>query len=235
MSLRFSRRMALFGAAAATLAFSTTADAQSGRGPRFGALLGASITKINDLDPTGDNTIGDAIESKSKAGFQVGAYLQLPLAGALSLQPELHYIQKGAKFEGEDVEFGDAEVSLKLAYVEVPVLLRMDLGSSGLRPFIVAGPSFALRTSCKFSFAFEGNSLNADCDEGELDEGGEAEDPIKKTDIGGIVGAGLAGNLGGRTLSAQLRYSRGFTSIANTSADVSPKNSGFSVVFGIGF
>ena len=241
MSIRLSR-LGLAASAAAALSFAPiAAEAQA----RFGVLVGTSVTTIDNVVPLGVDEVADAFKQKSRAGLQLGAYLQLPLAGSVSLQPELHYIQKGTKFELSDVEIGTSEIGFKLAYVEVPVLLRFDLGSGNVRPFIVAGPSAALRASCKVSFSFGGFGGDTDCDDAEsIDDGEEVpgepaepiDDPFKKLDFGGIVGAGIQGSFGGRAVSAQLRYSRGFTNIAKeTIPGVTPRNSGFSVVFGLGF
>lgn len=232
MSLRVSR----FGLAAATAAAMCFAPASATAQARFGVLVGTSVTTIDDVVPLGVEEVTDAFKQKSRAGLQLGGYLQLPLSGGVSLQPELHYIQKGTKFEVSDVEFGNAEVGIKLAYVEVPVLLRLDLGSSAVRPFFVAGPSAALRASCKVSFSLSGFGGDTDCDEAEGEEGEAVDDPFKKLDFGGIVGAGIQGSFGGRAVSAQLRYSRGFTSVSEeTIPGSTPRNSGFSILFGLGF
>lgn len=223
-------------ATALLLALPSTSHAQV----RFGTLLGASVAKISDINPAGDNVIGGAIKSKSRAGFQVGGYLMLPLAGGIALQPEVHYMQKGTKLEVKVADPSDpleGDFDIKLGYVEIPVLLRADLGSGGLHPFIVAGPSFAIRTSCVLGVETEGFKSETKCDDG---DGGSESDPFKKTDVGGIVGVGLTTSLVGRSLSAQFRYGRGFTSLAKNTDDeldtnAKPRNSGFSIVFGIGF
>jgi hypothetical protein len=115
------------------------------------------------------------------------------------------------------------------------VLLRLDLGTAAARPFIVAGPYGAYRASCKLAFSVSGlGGGESDCDA--ADDSGSNEDPIKKFDAGGIVGLGIAGSVGGRSLSAQVRYSQGFVNLATTdSGSATPKNSGISLLFGIGF
>jgi hypothetical protein len=215
--------------------------AQAPARPRFGALIGASLTTISDADLAGETGFeGGTVEAKRRVGFQVGAYLTHPLSSNVSLQPELHYIQKGTKVQATvtDVEGAGAvegEVGLRFAYLEVPLLLRVDMGGQSLRPFFVAGPSVAYRVSCSLDVAAEGLSFGVDCDQGDNDPA-TSDDPFKKYDVGGIVGVGVAGTKGGRALSAQVRYSRSLISIARESIDdVSPKHTGISILFGIGF
>ncbi len=236
-------RLSLGALAALSLLAVGAAGAQAPARPQFGALIGASLSSITDTDLAGLDDVGSgSIKSKRRVGFQIGAYLTHPLSGALSVQPELHYIQKGVKldFDTNDPDFPlSGALTIKLAYLEVPLLLRYDMGQgtgkgTGIRPFIVAGPSFAYRMSCQLGIESSEFDADQDCD---ADDGDEttANDQLKKFDAGGIVGAGLQGTVGGRTLSAQLRYSRGFVTIAKEAGDASPKNTGISVIFGIGF
>lgn len=249
MSRVFARRALtprlVTACAAAAIAFAPAVlGAQAPVRPRFGALLGASLATISDADLAGTTGFegGDG-EAKRRIGFQIGAYFTKPLSQNVSLQPELHYIQKGTKAEAtfSDLEELDiigaqtVEAEFRLTYLEVPLLLRVDMGSSNLRPFLVAGPSVAYRIACSADVSLGGLSFGTDCDEDD-DDPETPDDPFKKYDVGGIVGAGVAGSAGGRALSAQVRYSRGLVSIASESiAGYSPKNTGISILFGIGF
>ena len=218
--------------------------AQAAAPPRFGALLGASLTTISDADLAGSTGVeGGTLEAKRRIGFQLGAYFTKPLSQNVSLQPEVHFIQKGTKAEAtitdaEELEIIGAETveaAFRLTYLEVPLLLRVDMGSSNLRPFIVAGPSVAYRVACKVEVSFAGLSLGTDCDEDD-DDPETPDDPFKKYDVGGIIGLGVASTNGGRALSAQVRYSHGLVSIARESIPgASPRNTGISILFGIGF
>lgn len=232
-------RLSLGALAALSLLTVGSADAQAPARPQFGALIGASLSSITDTDFAGlEGETGAGLKTKRRVGFQVGAYLTQPLSGALSVQPELHYIQKGVKldFDSNDPELPlSGAVTLKLAYLEVPVLLRYDVGTgSGVRPFFVAGPSFAYRISCQFGIESTEFSADQDCASDDGDANSE-DDPLKKFDAGGIIGAGVQGMFGSRAVSAQVRYSRGFVTIAKDAGDASPKNTGLSVIFGIGF
>ncbi|HYW30725.1 MAG TPA: porin family protein [Gemmatimonas sp.] len=245
----FSGRRAL--AATSALAFAiavafsaSVAEAQI----KGGVLAGASSTTFTNatLGDVCDPEVGCISQSTARRlGFQVGAFLTVPLRGALSFQPELHFIQKGATTSitvdvDEQVPLA-ADLEVRLAYVEVPLLLRLDLGSGArFRPFLVAGPSLGLRVGCELSVAVDGlGAFGSGCDGqggfGAPEEGTVMEDPIKKFDAGGIIGGGITGLLQGRNVSAQVRYSRGFTSLLRESGGVTTMNTGLSILFGVGF
>ncbi len=230
--------LSLRALAALSILVAGSAGAQSPVRPQFGALIGASLSSITDTKLAGLDELGSGIKSRRRVGFQIGAYLTHPLFGAVSVQPELHYIQKGVKldFDSNDPSFPiSGAILLKLAYLEVPVLLRYDVGQgTGVHPFFVAGPSFAYRLACQVGIESPELSADQDCD---ADDGDSTtnDDRLKQFDAGGIVGAGVQGSLAGRTLSAQVRYARGFVTIAKEPSDASPRNTGISVIFGIGF
>lgn len=232
-------RLSLGALTALSLLAVGSAEAQSPARPQFGALVGASLSSVTDTDFAGlDGDVGAELKSKRRVGFQLGAYLTQPLSGALSVQPEVHYIQKGVKldFASTDPEFPiDGALTIKLAYLEVPLLLRYDVGQgTGLRPFFVAGPSLAYRIACQVGIESSEFDADQDCDADDGDSTTE-DDQVKKFDAGGIVGAGVRGMFGSRTISAQVRYSRGFVTIAKDAGEASPRNTGISVLFGIGF
>jgi hypothetical protein len=242
---RFTRQTFHHVAGAALLLLATTSTRSMAQGfaraeSRYGVLAGASVASISDLDGDFAGELGTQVSSKSRVGAQAAFFARLPLKGALSLQPELHYIQKGGKLEVTSSELGSetGELGVRFGYLEVPVLLRLDLGSGGWRPFLTAGPTIALRTSCKVSLGVSNANFSTDCDSGDLDEesGSESEDPFTKTDVGASAGAGLAGSLMGRSVFVQLRYNQGLTSVANDApSSIKPKNRGFSVIVGLGF
>ena len=80
---------------------------------------------------------GDITEDyESKLGADVALVVDFPI-GPLSIRPEVHWIQKGAKIE--DLDNGTiGEVSRTFNYLEVPLLLKLNLGTF----FFLGGPSF---------------------------------------------------------------------------------------------
>ena len=226
----------LLARTALTLTLSgASVSAVSAQSTSFGVLLGGVAAKVTEVDVSSADFFNGASTIKNRMGFQAGVYVNRAFNKTFSIQPELHYIQKGTVFDIGGTNAAD-KLTIDLTYAEVPVLLRADFGSSAWRPFVTAGPTFAMRIGCTGSIEASGSSLSVDCEE--FEDNGVKKDPFEKMDIGANVGAGIAGTLGGNKVLMQLRYGRGLTSIitddAAASAAKTPKNSVISLVFGIG-
>lgn len=220
---------------AATLVAATLVGARADAQPaRFGVYLGSSIATISEGDDffAGGENFG--LDKKRRIGLQAGLWLNAPLTGSLSLQPELHFTQKGVSFGANFEDFGDgpsdASISLDLSYLELPVLLRADFGQGDgrVRPFVLAGPVLAYQTSCSFGIDAGGFDASEECD-ADL----EADEQINKLDVGAAVGGGLAFKLAGPDATAGLRYTHGLRSLSKEGESVTNRN--VSVLFGIGF
>lgn len=140
----------------------------------------------------------------SRTGFAAG--LSLPLGrGILALQPEGLYVERGWE--------GTAEG--KLTYIEVPLLLRVNIPTPGIAPFAVAGPSASFRLSC--------TSGGADC-----------PSDTRSTDYGVNLGAGV--RLGGRSgLTIEGRYSWGLRKLSEVTTGLDAKTRTFLALAGFEF
>lgn len=201
----------------------------------FGVLLGGNASRLSGVDLADGDLFGGSSSLKDRIGFQAGFYIRKPLNKTWSIQPELHYTQKGTTFENNESGSPATSLGFNFGYAEVPVLLRADLGAGRLHPFIVFGPSFSMRLACDATLKSSSAALTVDCDQFN-DSNNNPSDPFKKTDFGGSAGIGLAGRGFGREVSAQVRYGRSFTNVLTSDVDTSqkPKNSVISVVFGLG-
>ena len=84
-----------------------------------GVIAGATFCQVD-----GDNYFGF-----HKLGFTVGAYANLPFGDYLSGQMELKYSLLGAHSSDKEVrEYGYAPYNLCMHYVEIPLMLRYNLG-----------------------------------------------------------------------------------------------------------
>ncbi len=84
-----------------------------------GVIAGASFCQVD-----GDNYFGF-----HKLGFTAGAYANLPFGDYLSGQMELKYSLLGAHSSDKEVrEYGYAPYNLNMHYVEIPLMLRYNLG-----------------------------------------------------------------------------------------------------------
>jgi hypothetical protein len=120
------------------------------------------------------------------------------------------------------------ESELRIAYIEVPVLLKYTVGTSIARPYFFAGPYLAFKISCEAEVGTGSASLTFDCDENE-DEDAE----FKSTDFGAVFGAGFDYDLGGVTLVVDGRYDLGLSTLVDSPADPDVKNRAFAFLVGL--
>lgn len=193
------RTMTLLTAGALALTQVPRAHAQVEVGVK-GGLTFATLSET-DLSPN----------FKSQTGFAAGVHFGIPLGGTFLLQPEGLITQQGA-----GVQEGTTDGTLKLTYLQVPLNFRLNLGSGGIRPFILGGPYAAFKLSCSVE-----DIVGADCDD--LDLG--------STDWGVDFGGGLRfGNF-----FAEARYNLGLKDISNVSEGFDSKQRVFMVMVGIAF
>ncbi len=171
---------------------------QASRG-RFGITGGVNSSTI------GGNDFGDA---SRRTGFMAGVLLVLPVAPSIAIEPEFLYSSKGVT--GNDT---DVDATLKMDYVEVPVLLRVEVPTSGgVKPFLYGGPAVSFKARCKIEVSGQGVNINSNCDE--LESPGMK---LKTVDYGLVGGGGLAFDVGGRTFSIGARYDHSLGKIADAS------------------
>jgi hypothetical protein len=200
------RRTAAVGALVASLVCvsSSIASAQV----QVGGLLGATFSELRGAD-----------DLDNRSSLLGGLSLVLPLGDLLRFQPELLFVTKGA--EGSDNVPG-----VKLSYVEVPLLLRLNLTRGvGIVPHVYAGPYFGLQIDC------EVDGTSGDCDN-------VPGVSTKSVDIGGAVGGGLDFDVGPVVLTGGLRYSFGVSKVADFdfgTAREEAKNGVFAIYAGLGF
>lgn len=115
------KRILLFFCAALFFLMSDPGLARSQSHLGFGIRSGANFATIN----------GEDVDTRTT--FMAGAYLNIPLVNSpVSFQPEVLYTRKGFKNDG---------ITVKLDYLEIPVLARLRLGEGQqLQPHIYLGP-----------------------------------------------------------------------------------------------
>lgn len=186
---------------------------------------------INLVDLFGD----DVAASDTRPRLAGGLAYDLIGIGPLKLAPEIYYAQKGAdNFESRLAAGQAAEISL--AYIEVPVLLRLALpfGGHRVQPYLAGGPVFGWQLDCRVTVSAGGAA--EDC--GQLLGGREGvEDTLRSFEQGIMVGAGLSFEVvpgtGGITLDA--RYARGLTRLSEEADGPEIQNSALSVLLGYRF
>jgi len=196
--MKIVRRLAPIAGAAALLAVALPLHAQ-----RFGILAGATFSNLRTSED---------LDLDNRTGTTFGATLQLPLGAKVALQPELLFVNKGAKFRTPIGNQGNNN-SIRLDYLEIPVLLRYDFSREIIGPHIYAGPTVGFNMNCQVQIGGNGQEAGATTDCGNDDF------KPKTLDYGMTVGAGLDFNLGGLALTGGARYGIGLADIRNDDSD----------------
>ncbi|MBK6734317.1 MAG: PorT family protein [bacterium] len=188
-------------AAIALLAFATPASAAGG-----GLKAGLTMSTF-----TGSDAELVGVDPDYRMGFAFGGYLNHALSPTLSFQPEAYYAMKGAKYED-----GGESLTFKFAYLQIPLLLKMQPEGSNF--FFYGGPDVGINLSAKVEAEADGISAEEDLDE------------IKSLDFGLTFGAGVAME----KFSLEARYTIGLSSFDDTSDPDTIKNSGLMLLIGMG-
>lgn len=104
---------------------------------RPGVTAGVNINKIS----------GQSYKSGFNYNYQLGAFMQINFARRFGLQPEVNFVQASSEFTNDastvyDDLFRDgSQKKAKLSYLEVPVLLNINLGLTK-KVKLQLGPSY---------------------------------------------------------------------------------------------
>jgi len=166
------------------------------------------------------NFRGSDVEgSSSRKALVVGGFVKVNLLSIIAIQPEVLYSGKGAEFEENSTKATD-----KITYLEIPVLVRVNAINAGvLKAGLIGGPSFAFTLSAKRTIEASGQSHEDDI-----------KKSIKSNDVGAVVGIGVDLGAGVISLTGDVRYTMGLSSIDDSGADLDIKNGVFSVMVGLG-
>lgn len=151
--------------AAALAVCAATASAQEP--VTLGVKAGLNFSTINIDEEV------EFFEASTRTGLVVGLFASAPLTPRIALQPEVLYSQKGAKFD-------DADATLNLDYLEIPVLADIRLTEGPARVSFMVGPSFAFRSRARL-----------DVGEGEEEESEDFADQIESVDVGLVTGVAV--------------------------------------------
>lgn len=175
---------------------------------RFGIKGGVNANKIS----------GQSYKSGFRYNYQAGAFMQINFNKRLGIQPEVSFVQTSSEFSNDpsdvyyDLFLGGSQREAKMSYLEVPVLLNINVGISK-RIKLQAGPAY-------------GALLNETVDS--LQVGGSL---YKKAEWSGIAGLWIQLP----TVNMGARYKVGFTDINNVSGLQQWKSQAIQLFVGITF
>ena len=155
----------------------------------YGVKGGLNLSSVKGKDAEGTSNL---------LGFHGGVQANLPLAGNLTLQPELFYSAEGTKMKVETQGDGDAIVETSatthLNYLNLPVLLQYQHPSGA---FAVTGPQIGYLLSAKVKV----NGESAD-----------VKDSFNKINFGWTLGVGYV--IPTTTIGIDVRYNFGLAKLA---------------------
>jgi len=135
----------------------------------YGAKAGVSFSTLS-FDPSSELSYG------LRTGLVAGGFVAFPIGSRLAIQPEGLFTQKGAKADALGVS-----ATIKIDYVEVPVLAKYTVSGGPARSFhVFGGPSVGFKVHSSASATFGGSTIETDNDDG-----------LEDLDYGVVMGAGM--------------------------------------------
>ncbi len=196
------------------------ANAQSSK---IGVTGGVNISNLNGISG-----------ASTKDGLIIGAFVEYDLVAGLSLEPEVLFSMKGAKWQsqtGAQGPFAPPVVNTTLNYVEIPILLKFKVLTFPVLPAdidVFAGPDFAFNVASKNEFTELGITTTSD----------ESKNTYP-FDFNIAVGAGPTVDLGPISIGAEVRYTFGTSPVFKNqtvgSVLSNSKNGVWSIMASVGF
>jgi hypothetical protein len=183
---------------------------------QIGPKVGLNIATVTGDDA--DNLFETSLDSRT--GFNAGLFFMYQFNNLFAIQPEAYYTMKGAA-----TSFMGADITLKLDYVEIPVLFKVVIPTEGtsLRPSLFVGPALAFKSGAKIKGEYQGQSEEIDIDS-----------VVTSTDFSLVFGAGLGFMIGNNELGVDIRYNLGLTTWDDSDDPFDVKNNvlSFNAYFG---
>ena len=188
---------------------------------RVGFFLGTNLSSLG-TDPD--------IDTGTDSNLMFGAFAEFGLSDTFYIEPQLRFIEKGADISNYAAisPGSDAEVSLTLKYLEVPLLFKWKFREGeALRPFAFIGPSlgFKIGDTTTITSRTTGKPLNV---------GRPLGENVRTIDFAAEAGGGLEFHFTDE-FSARLSaaYSRGLLDVNETGSNW--KTRGLQFYAGLGF
>jgi hypothetical protein len=161
----------------------------------IGAVIGANNTGIS-----GDNP--DKTSYSAKTGAIAGLVLEIPVAKGVAIvfQPGYRQLKAVIGFEVDGQDEPVDSLDVKLAYVSIPVLLKVV--TNGGKWYVTSGLDFGFLSSATLSTI----SGSAESD---------IKDLLTDFDVAVIFGVGRMFPVGRPKITAELRYSQSLVNLSN--------------------
>jgi len=172
----------------------------------FGAM--AQFTYGPKLGLNLANQSGDVEDNKMLIGFNIGAVGNYSIAEMFSVQAEILYDKKGAKYEWEDLDGNTQSAPISLGYINIPIMGVASFGDD-IKFFGELGPTIGILTSAKYDGESEFEMMVYDPQNPfapPTTEKVKYKDWYKSTDMGLVIGAGVGIPVSNMVCKVDLRY-----------------------------
>ena len=152
-------------------------------------------------------------------GLTLALLFELGITENFVIQPELAFVQKGAKtkFEFQGVT---EESKLRINHIDVPVLAKYKFGTESIAAYVAAGPTFG--------YAISGSS-ETDGNKESFDD--EDWDGYNRFEIGASAGGGIGIPMAVGQVFLDVRYLFSLSNLTDES-DVTARNKGMNISIG---
>jgi hypothetical protein len=183
--------------------------------PAVGAEVGYSRSDLGGAN---------ALRVESRQGALTGVYLQIPVKAPVFLRTEVLFALKGGRTQVVVDSGATRDLDIGLAYIEVPVLLRLAATRGRFRPVVFAGPAPSLQIGCDLQVIDPNAPVSATC--------AETDVRFRQFDIGVVGGGGVEIRWPQSALALEARYTAGLRSVL---PGVTARNRAFGVVLALTF
>ncbi len=145
-------------------------------------------------------------------GMQIGVATEITINNKFSIQPELLYTQKGNLFIGDQpyinnqvIYFSNYTKTIRLHYLEIPVLAKMKFGKGNFKFYLGAGFSTGMALAARKT-----TDSDLPTSQGDIKIGSGRRE-LKRFDVGWQAAMGFVY----KKFVLDLRYGQGFTNTFN--------------------
>lgn len=190
---------------AIVLSFAIMTSSISAAEISLGIKGGLNLAKIRtDEDIAMDEDLSFANDDiKMKPGLIIGGVFGIKLHEMFTIQPEVLFSMKGIK-----AEVDESSLKINYNYLEIPVLLRLNIPAGSVIPNFYVGPAVAFRLGINGEAEIMGIALDLPDEEIEF-----MEENTKSVDFGLAMGGGIDINAGPGNIVLDIRYTLGLLKI----------------------
>ncbi len=176
---------------------------------------------------------GTGAPAGRRDGTLAGVFVRARLSRVLSVQPELLFARKGGRFTvgadttGDGVPDITGVADLELAYIEVPVLLRLNVlrHRGAISPAVFGGVAPAFRIGCAVGATTSTAGITLpDCQSNNVFG-------LRGVDLGLVVGGGMQIQYARSIVCLEARFTTGLRGIGHDRNSV--KNRALGILFGV--